>query len=247
MTGLSSSTNAERAASVLLVLGEAGSEGLALKDIAGRMGEQKPAVHRTLMALAKHGFVEQSQNRGNYRLGPSIYALACRQNTAAEKVRKWRPALMTLAGRLGHCIYLMERAGTDAVVLDMQMGTAPIQALTNGVGGRLPMGLGPGSASILAMQDAGTRDFILKANTDRFVQRGVDLDMVHRMVGRAVETGYGLDLGEIIPGCGGVAMPIRERGGGTTTAISSAMPLSFLSTSNIDLVLREIRAVIDGG
>ena len=47
--------------------------------------------------------------------------------------------------------------------------------------------------------------------------------------------------------CGGVAVPIRERGGGTTTAISTAVPLPFLSPANIDLVLREIRAVIDGG
>ncbi|EWY40987.1 IclR family transcriptional regulator [Skermanella stibiiresistens SB22] len=247
MTGLSSSSNAERAAAVLLVLGEAGSDGLALKDIAARMGEAKPAVHRTLVALAKHGFVEQARNRGGYRLGPSIYALACRQNTAAEKVRKWRPALMALAERLGHGVYLMERAGMDAVVLDMHMGTAPIQALTNGVGGRLPMGLGPGSASILAMQDGGTRDFILTANADRFAQRAIGQDIVRRMVERAAEQGFGIDLGEIIPGCGGIAIPIRERGGGTTTAISTAMPLSFLSQPNIDLVLREIRAVIAAG
>ena len=233
---------------MLLVLGEAGSEGLALKDIAGRMGEQKPAVHRTLMALAKHGFVEQSQNRGDSRLRAfDLRAGLPPRTRRRRRSHKWRTAVMALAGRLGHGVYLMERAGLDAVVLDMQMGTAPIQALTNGVGGRLPMGLGPGSA---AARDAGRGHPRLHPQG-----RSRPLRPARRRSGHsppdgrtAAETGYGLDLGEIVPsGMPATWRPDRERGGGTTTAISTAVPLSFLSPVNIDLVLREIRAVINAG
>jgi DNA-binding IclR family transcriptional regulator len=88
MTG--SSSNAERAAVVLLALGEAGLGGMALRDLAQTVGEAKPALHRTLTAMIRHGFVEQPQDRGNYRLGPAIFALSRRESSAAERVRRGR-------------------------------------------------------------------------------------------------------------------------------------------------------------
>jgi len=237
------STNAERAAMVLLKLGESAPSGMALKELASGLGEGKPAVHRTLAALARHGFVEQI-GRGRYRLGPSVYALARREHSALERIQRWRPALMTLAQHFGHCIYLMGRAGLDAVVLDMHVGPAPVQALTSGIGGRLPLGVGPGSIAILSTLDADDRRLIMETNTPRYRERKVEPRLVERLVAGAVARGHARDLGDFVAGCGGIAVPVRERNGSCSTAITVAAPLAFLSEENIADILARLDRVI---
>ncbi len=248
----SSSSNAERAAMVLLALGGAGIGGLALKDIAAGIGDAKPAVHRALVALARHGFVERAAGRGRYRLGPAIYALSRRQSSAQEKVAIWRPVLMEIAERLGATTFLTERSGLDSVVLDMHVGAMPVQMLVEGVGGRLPLGTGPGSAAILAMLDPPSRDFVLTANADRYRQRGMEPDVVRAMVEDAAAAGHALSQGEIFPGFGGVGVPIRERDGSTTSAITASTLLTRLTAATIADSVALIRDAIrrvqnDGG
>lgn len=70
------SSNAVRALDILIVLGEAGADGFALADIAERIGEAKPAVHRSLVSLLQKGFAEPAGKHGFYRLGPAIPMLA---------------------------------------------------------------------------------------------------------------------------------------------------------------------------
>jgi DNA-binding IclR family transcriptional regulator len=240
----STSSNAERAALVLLALGEPGGAGVPLREIAERLSEAKPAVHRTLMALARHGFVE-TVGRGRYRLGPSIYALAHQETAATEKVQRWRPILMASALQFGHCTYLVSRAGMDAVVLDLDAGTAPVRALTNGIGGRLPLGFGPGPAAILSTLDPRSREFILESNAERYRQRGIDPTVIRHIVNEAATHGYARDLGDFLPDCGGIAMPIRERDGSGSAAITVATPLSYLSPERIEDIVAFLGEAIE--
>ena len=53
----SSSSNAERAARVMLAVAPHGAAGTTLGELAAEMVEAAPALHRTLTALAKFGFV----------------------------------------------------------------------------------------------------------------------------------------------------------------------------------------------
>ncbi len=228
----------------MLTLGDAGIPGMALKDIAARMGDGKPALHRTLVALGRHGFVEHAQGRGRYRLGPAIYALSRRQNSAREKVDIWRPALLELADRLGSTTFLTERAGYDSIVLDMQVGAAPVQTLVDGIGGRLPLGTGPGSAAILARLDTPMRATILEANTPRYRLGGMEPAQVRAMVEDAVVAGFALSRGEIFAGFGGIGVAIAERDGSTVSAITASTLLARLTPEFIGQSVRLIRDII---
>ncbi|HEY2132299.1 MAG TPA: helix-turn-helix domain-containing protein [Acetobacteraceae bacterium] len=241
-TAQSSSSNAERGALVLLALGEAGIAGLALKDIAARTGNAKPALHRTLVALGRHGFVERAQGRGRYRLGPAIYALSRRQNSAREKVELWRPALREISDRLGFTTFFTERAGLDSIVLDLQMGSEPVQMLVDGVGGRLPLGTGPGSAAILARLDPPTRESILASNAQHYHRNGMDPASVRAMVTHAAATGFALSSGEIFAAFGGIGVAICDRDGSTTSAITASTLLVNLTP---EVVARSVALIQD--
>jgi DNA-binding IclR family transcriptional regulator len=242
---MKSSLNAERAAQILLVLGDFGIDGLTLREIAARIGEPKPTVHRALFALTRYGLVEKLKMRGRYRLGAAIYALARRKNSAGEKAQFWSPVIAKVAKTIGYNCYLMHRSGLDAVVLHMHLGEAPIQVLASGVGGRLPLGLGPGGACILASLDSEEREAVLETNKSRYEERGIEVGIVSRIVDKAVEQGFAIDIGETLAGCGGFAMPIRDRDGTTNSAISVAMPVQYLTNEKIhflaELLEREIK------
>lgn len=242
-----SSSNAERAAIVLLVLGESGLDGMALRELAQTLGEAKPALHRTLKAMIRHGFVEQPQGRGNYRLGPAIFALSRRESSAAERVRRWRPTLIELGERLGCTMFLMMRSGMDAVVLDMHVGSSPVQLMTSGVGGRLPLGAGPGSSAILAMQDEPVREQVMAANAVRYCKYGVEPELVRSMVDDAIRRGHSVSRGDIHPDAGGVGVPLIERDGSCVAAITASTVVPHLTPENFARLVAEIEAAVRRG
>lgn len=237
------SNNVERATAILLRLGEAGSGGSILGEIAAAVDEEKPAVHRALSALSRHGFAEKVRH-GHYRLGPAIYALARRESGTLARVQRWRPVLTTLASEFGYCVYLVGRAGFDVVVLDMHLGRAPVQALTSGVGGRLVIGQGPGSIAILSAAAPAEQAAVISANKRRLRSGGIDPKRVIQMVKEASERGYALDRGDFIAECGGISVPIQEPGGATDMAVTIGSPLSFIVNSNTADVASRMRALI---
>lgn len=238
-----SSSNAERAARAMLAIGRAGTEGTPLGELARTLGEAKSALHRSLTALARFGFVEK-RGYGRYRLGPAIFALAQLDGAVRDQVARWRPLLVEMASRHGCTVYLLKRAGFDAVVLDMRVGSAPLQALTSGVGDRLPLGLGPGAASLLLPLDAETRERILAGNVPAFVARGYSEGHVRRFVTATLARGYALDRAQFVPECGGIALPVRERNGEAVAAISVSAPVSFLTDERVAAIVTELEEAI---
>ncbi|WP_196216713.1 IclR family transcriptional regulator [Paracoccus shanxieyensis] len=162
-----SSSNAGRAAEILIQLGQADRRGMALASLAETLGEAKSSVHRTLVALADFGLVMQSGNRGNYMLGPAAYALAHRSTGANEIVATYRPALIEITGRTQFSTYLMVRSGLDTICLDHQMGQIAAQPYVSGIGGRIPMGVGVSGVCILGMMDPRSRSRSLDLLEDR--------------------------------------------------------------------------------
>jgi DNA-binding IclR family transcriptional regulator len=241
-----SSSNAERAAEILIHLGQAGPPGLSLQLLAEKLGDPKPATHRALVALAKRGFVQTIGRRGQYRLGPAIYGLANRAGSIHEFVQRFRPAVIAVAARTGQSSYLMVRAGFDALCVDMHEGTAFVQTLTGGIGGRVPLGIGPGSISILIGLDPTTREAVITQNQPRFAQYNmVDIQHVRRRVERAITLGYSYDIAETYADAAGVAAPIRLNDAGAGAAISIAIPAIQLDPKRAETIAGLIRDEIE--
>ncbi|UXR92860.1 IclR family transcriptional regulator [Agrobacterium tumefaciens] len=241
---MATSEGGARAALLLLELGKVGSSGTTLMELAKALNQTKPTLLRTISSLIDHGFVEQII-RGRYRLGPSIYSLARAESAVMLDVASWRPVVEDLADTLGQTIYLTRRAGLDIVVIDMQVGSAPVQALTTGIGGRLPMGIGSGSLAILATLDPHDQEVLIAANAHRYSQWNLEPAAVAEIVKKAMVNGYANDAGLIIPETGGIGVPIREQGRYVASmSIVLSAPIQFFSQNNIPEVAKHIKTAI---
>ncbi len=241
-----SSSNAERAGEILIRLGNAGVEGMSLQALSQQLGDAKSATRRALVALSKRGFVEGAQRYGHYRLGPAIFGLANRSTSITELVRRYRPAVAEVAAETQQSSYLMVRAGFDAICVDMHEGTAFVQTLTGGIGGRVPLGIGPGTVSILTLLEPAQVTSIIEHNEARFGQYNhADMTKVTRELTRARALGYSYDIGETYPDAGGVAVPIGASRGVTTAAVSIAIPASLLNAARAAEIAGIIRTAIE--
>jgi DNA-binding IclR family transcriptional regulator len=239
-----SSEGGARAALLLLELGKAGSAGAPLLEIADALGQTKPTLLRSIKSLIDYGFVEQVA-RGRYRLGPSIFSLARAENAAVLDIANWTSVLDKLARTFGQTFSLVRHAGLDVVVLDKRVGGAPVQALMSEIGGRLPMGMGSGSVAILTTLDPDDRDAIIAANARRYAKWNLTAAQVTEIVRKATVNGHVSDLGHMIPECGGIGVPIHERGRYTATmSIALSAPLQFFSQNRIPDVAKEMKKAI---
>ncbi len=191
-SGSKSSSNAARAARILVALGEADADGLSLTGLSEALGDGRTSVHRAVTALAEFGLVAQAGRRGNYHLGPAIPAMAGRARRVSECVALFRPVLIEVAAETGLATYLMARAGFDTVCLDWQSGFATVPAMFDGVGGRLPLGVGVGGIVMLGQMDADSRDRILSHTAPRFAEWGLTEEGVRAELDAYLHHGWAL-------------------------------------------------------
>lgn len=117
MAGTSPLGSVDKALRTLQRLGDAGAGGLALTKLAAELGLNKSSIHRTLAALRHRGFVEQDRN-GNYRLGPSLLAIAD-SHLRDESLRSlMHDALAALSAKAGETCHLGVLTGEQVVYID---------------------------------------------------------------------------------------------------------------------------------
>lgn len=242
------SSNAVRALDILLVLGESGAEGFALADIAQRIGEAKPAVHRSLASLLQKGFVEATGRHGHYRLGPAISVLARSQTRLEPLLLKYRPGMTEFTRRTGHTVYMMVQAGVDAVCAEM-VSRSPRRQFSMGVGGRVPMGVAAGSVALMSLLSNNDRLQLLDANAQRYVShpsvRHVDRLIVEAQIEDAGRQGYAVNMGYYLPGEGGLGLPIPGANPfEVNIAISFTAPLEVMTEEWIAEAIAELKSCL---
>ncbi|MFC4625956.1 IclR family transcriptional regulator [Daeguia caeni] len=239
------SSNAVRALDILIVLGEAGAEGFALAEIAERIGEAKPAVHRSLVSLLIKGFAEPAGRHGYYRLGPAIPTLARGQARLEPLIAKFRPGMTEFARRSGHTVYMMVQAGIDAVCAEM-VTRFPDRQFTMGVGGRVPMGVAAGSVALMSIMPEAECLALLETNAQRYLAHPsvqyVDKHVVLSQIEDARRRGYAVNMAYYLPGEGGLGLPVRASNPyEVNTAISFTAPLEMMTEDWLPKIIDELR------
>lgn len=239
------SSNAERAVDVMLALGDAGPEGMSLREICEKIGANKPAVHRTLVALMQKGFCEHAGKHGHYRLGPAIHLLAKRHDRLEHQVSRLRPGATEFARRTGFTVYMMARAGLDAICTEI-ISRITRQHSTLDIGGRVPLGIAAGSLAILSTLPQQTQDEILTANAERYANypalREVNVDVIRAAVDDAMKRGFAVNMGYYLPGVGGLGLPIRKEPSGIADlAVSFNAPVEMMTEGWMAEIIDELR------
>lgn len=240
----SQSLNALRALDVMIVLGEAGSDGLSLAKITQQVGGAKSAIHRSLASLLQKGFVETTDRHGCYRLGPAIAMLARTQVDLEKQIQQFRPGMTEFARMTGFTVYLMVQAGVDAICAELVSRSVDRQ-LNMGVGARVPMGIAAGSLALLSMLPDEAAHNIIEANSARYTNtpalRHIDKEVIIAKRTLAIERGYAINMGYYLPGEGGLGLPIfAENHRNLNVAISFNAPLELMTDQWMDKTIGEL-------
>ncbi|WP_176559764.1 IclR family transcriptional regulator [Teichococcus rhizosphaerae] len=223
----------DRVVGLLGQLGEAGAGGVQLSRLARGLRLSASTTHRLLAALERHGWVERVEGGKRHRLGAALVALAGQAADGTGLRRLCRPALARLTGESGETTFLIVRSGLNAVVVDRQDGAYVIESLTQGVGGLMPLGIGAGSAAILASQPQAEIEAVLAANAPRYPQFGGSVAQVRRRVEQAQAEGHLASDDSLIAGLAVIGLAIRPPGHAVTAAIAT----NFIA-SRLDMAAR---------
>lgn len=214
-----------------------------LIDVAREAGCSQPAAHRALRDLAAEGFVEQVKGSKRYRLALDFFVLASRAGYADGLRDLARPALLRLSSTLTDTVFLLVRSGYDAVCLDRVEGPFPIRSFTGDIGGKVPLGLGQGSPTILAHLTEGERDAVISYNMPRLLDRGFfDEAVLRNMLEVARHQGWmDIDTG-LIPGMAGVGVPVFDSRGRVVAALSVGTLSNRLRPNRLPNVVNILKA-----
>jgi len=237
----------DRTVRLLNLLGEAGHGGMQLSRLAAALGLSASTTHRLLAALEHHGWVERVEGSKLHRLGAALVALAGQAADGTGLRRLCRPALARLSGESGETTFLIVRSGLNAVVVDRQEGAYVIESLTQGVGGLMPLGIGAGSAAILASQPEAEIEAVLEANAARYPQFGSSSAKVRERIRQIQAQGYLMSDDSLITGLSVLSVAIRPPGHAVTAAIATNFIASRLDVAArrtfLDRIRQEVAAI----
>jgi DNA-binding IclR family transcriptional regulator len=209
-----------RAVQILKELAAGAADGgQRVSDLAKALGYTQATTHRLLQQLVDEGLVVQNADNKRYALSLDFFALAARAGDSGSLRERCRPALLRLGASLGDSVFLLVRAGFDAMCLDRWEGPFPIRSFTGDIGGRIPLGVGQGSMAILAHLPEAERDEVMRHNVPRIRHLGA-LDEVYLRTeaARVQRQGYANTNSGLIEGMAGVAVPVFDANGRVVAA-----------------------------
>src|SRR3954454_3298335 len=125
-----------RALTILEVLARLGEAGVT--EIALELAVHKSTAFRLVTTLEAHRLVEQTAERGRYRLGVGVLRLAGATTARLDLVQEARPVCRQLAAETGETVNIAVLSDKSALYLDQVAGQSALQS-HNWVGQHIPL------------------------------------------------------------------------------------------------------------
>lgn len=233
----------DKALLALQELSAAGARGIALADLALRLGLNKTSLHRTLAALRFRGFADQDATTGSYVLGPAATALATSYLSDENLPRLLQNALTSLCAQTDELVHLGVLSGAEILYLDKVEPARPVR-VWSAVGRRQPAattGLGRAILSRRAVDPASLAWFA----GDRLpAARLAEILTTARTDGYATET----EENEVGISC--LAVPLL-RDGAAIAAVSITAPSDRMTPARraelVQTIARGLPALLPAG
>lgn len=230
----------DRALHVLELL--AAWEQAGVSELANEIGVHKSTAFRLLGALEARDLVEQTTERGKYRLGFGLVRLARRVNVQLDLTEQARPLTDRLAHTLGESINVAVLREHFAVNVVQSRGQASV-ASHNWIGQLTPLHATSSGKVLLAYLDPAEREEFLARDLDRFTpDTHVCADALRAELIDVAEQGHAVSMGELELGLNAVAVPVRGEEGQVIAALSASGPAYRLNRERIPEVTAGLEA-----
>lgn len=233
----------DRALTILGILARLGQAGVT--EIAVELGVHKSTAFRLVTTLEMHEFVEQTEERGKYRLGLGLVRLAGASTARLDVVQEARPVCRRLAASSGETVNIAVLSERAALYVDQVSGGSALPS-HNWVGQHIPLHAtsnGKVLLSGLEPDEVDRRVESLPAYTERTITSRRKL---HRELAQVREQGYAVAHDELEVGLSALAAPIRSAHGDVVASISVSGPSYRLPDPEMsDLIKIVIEAADD--
>jgi DNA-binding IclR family transcriptional regulator len=228
----------DRAVTALSLLATAGE--LGVTQIAEALGVHKSTASRLLATLERHALVEQSSERGKYRLGVGIIQLAGATSARLDVVAQSRPVAQQLAERLGETVNVAVLSGHDALYVDQVHGTGALQ-IHNWLGQRIPLHATSNGKVLLAELVPDQVDSLVEERMTRFTEHTiVELRRFHEELATVRDRGYAIAVDELEVGLTAVAAPLRRADGTVVASLSASGPTFRIGPDRLAVLVEEV-------
>ena len=224
----------DRALSILEVLARTGEGGVT--EIAAELGVHKSTAFRLVATLESHRLVEQTGDRGRYRLGVGILRLAGATTARLDLVQEARPICRQLAADTGETVNVAVLSDGSALYLDQVAGSSALQP-HNWVGQHIPLhATSNGKVLLSGLEDQELDAALgtLSTYTEHTITRRAKL---RDELARVREQGYALAVDELEVGLTAVAAPVRNAHGDVVASMSVSGPTFRLGPERLDHVV----------
>ncbi|GAA5134920.1 IclR family transcriptional regulator [Alloalcanivorax gelatiniphagus] len=227
----------DRALGILEVLARTGESGVT--EIALELGVHKSTAFRLVATLEAHRLVEQTTDRGRYRLGMGILRLAGATTARLDLVQEARPIARQLAADTGETVNIAVLAESSALYLDQVAGSSALQP-HNWVGQHIPLHATSNGKVLLCGLDDAALEAVLGTLATYTPHTITGTDQLREELVRVREQGYAVAIDELEVGLAAVAAPIRNAHGDVVASMSVSGPSFRLPEERVAEVVRQV-------
>jgi DNA-binding IclR family transcriptional regulator len=211
----------DRALTILGVLARLGDVGVT--EIATELGVHKSTAFRLLATLEGHELVEQTEDRGRYRLGLGLVRLAGASTARLDVVQEARPVCRRLAAECGETINVAVLSDGAALYVDQVTGGSGLQS-HNWVGQRIPLHATSNGKVLLSGLDRDEVDRRVESLPSYTATTITSRAALHRELAEIRDRGYAVAVDELEEGLTALAAPLRGAHGDVVASLSVSGP-----------------------
>jgi DNA-binding IclR family transcriptional regulator len=227
----------DRALAILECLARLGEAGVT--ELAAELGVHKSTAFRLAATLEGRRLVEQTSERGKYRLGVGILRLAGATTARLDVVQESRPVCRSLAAATGETVNIAVLSEHSALYLDQVAGSSALQP-HNWVGQHIPLHATSNGKVLLS----GLADEALDATVPelrKYTSRTItNRSRLREELERVRAQGYAVAVDELEVGLAAAAAPIRNAHGDVIASMSVSGPTFRMPEATLAAVVERL-------
>lgn len=236
----------DRALSILQLLAEESSDGLALTEISRRLGLNQSTCHHLLSTLRVRRFVSQDEESRRYRLGIKAVEVGQAAMQQVDLVRVALPQMEELMASVQENVNLVV-LDNDSVVYVAQVPCDRTVRMFTRIGERAPLHCtGVGKVLLAGLPKEERSDLIDRLELPRFTAATIcDGDLLKQELEQVATRGYAMDREEREEDVTCIAAPLRDYSGEVVAGVSISAPSSRLDEAQQQELVPYLLAAAD--
>lgn len=218
-----------------------GRPAIGLSEIARLSGFNKATTRRLLLALEKHGFVEQDAKTRAYRLGSGLLRLARVREAVSPVQTVVRPILEDLVTRIGETAHFSLPAGGSLATIGLVESTKSNRVMLER-GEVIPL---HATASGIAFMAFARPEIVDQALSKKLVRHTAytitDKEELRQQLRAVAKAGVAVAKSSYEDGVCGIAAPVLGEDGFARGAVAVALPVSRAKRTVIAAIQPEVR------